>query len=1166
MFRLYKCALEKSADYCRLEKNVREGITPISVFGVSDGQKNHLSMALAEDRPVLFVTQGLSSAEKIKRDFEFYTGKTATVFPGTERVFGAQFQSGDVQYNRIKALDQCINGTKMLIVPLEAVIFNTIPKEALMNLKITLEVGKRYNIDELRKKLISCGYVAVSQINSSGEFFVHGGIVDIFPKNSEHSVRIDFFDDEIETIRTVEPVSQRSVEKINKIEILPLSEICANKETLLKAAELLAEETVKFNRACKNKEVVNIATDTFIPIAEKMKNGVLSLNSDQLMPYIYTQHTSVLDYMPEDTLVIFDEVKILKERSENIEQEFNKNISDLMAEGKALQRHANVFTGFSRFFKRASQHQIVCMQTISGSVPDIDVKAVFNFNGRAMQSFHGKPEFLLQEVKLYKNAGYLTILCAGTQARMDRLEKEFSEAGIGMFPIKRPDVTLEKGQVAVVLGSVNKGFEYPDSKLVFIAENDIFTSIKQNKRATQKSTKNTMDAFVELKIGDAVVHETNGIGIYQGIVKIETDGVKKDYLFLKYRDEDKLYVPVEQMNRVQKYIAPDDTSPKLSKLGTQEWNKTKARVKKSIEDMTEKLLELYRSRENNKGIAFEPDTPWQREFEEDFQYEETPDQLRSIAEIKADMESDKAMDRLLCGDVGYGKTEVAIRAVFKAVMSGKQAAILAPTTILAQQHYNTLKTRLVNFQAVRVECLSRFKTPKEQKRIIEDLKVGKVDIIVGTHKILGKEVEFKDLGLLVVDEEQRFGVAHKEKIKQLKNNIDVLTLSATPIPRTLNMALSGIRDMSLLETPPLERYPVQTYVVEYSESIVRDAIYREIQRGGQVYYLLNRIDGIESFADKLRALVPEARIAIGHGQMEEKHLEKIIMDFYSGEYDVLLCTTIIENGIDIPGANTIIVQDAQRFGLAQLYQLRGRVGRSNRMAYAYFTVPPMRAIGEDAVKRLSAIEEFTQMGSGFKIAMRDLEIRGAGNLLGGEQHGHMSRIGYDLYCKMIKETVDTSLGKEKKEEPKASVEIKLDAYISDTYIPNEAVKFACYRKISDIYDKESMLDIRDELFDRFGQLPESVENLLNVAYIRALAGRMGANIVREEAGNIVIIYPQPNIEAVSMTVSEFSQQCYISANRVFSVVIKNKNGSDAEKIRVLKEFFEYQESLDLIKL
>ena len=525
------------------------------------------------------------------------------------------------------------------------------------------------------------------------------------------------------------------------------------------------------------------------------------------------------------------------------------------------------------------------------------------------------------------------------------------------------------------------------------------------------------------------------------------------------------------------------------------------------------------------------------------------------------MESPRAMDRLLCGDVGYGKTEVALRAVFKAVMSGKQAAILAPTTILVQQHYNTLKTRLLNFEAVRVEELSRFKTAKEQKKILADLAQGKVDVVVGTHRILAKDVMFYDLGLLVVDEEQRFGVAHKEKIKQLKANIDVLTLSATPIPRTLNMALSGIRDMSLIETPPLERYPVQTYVVEYSDAIVRDAILRELQRGGQVYYLYNRVQGIDLFAQRLQELVPQARIAIGHGQMEERQLEKVMMDFCNGEYDVLLCTTIIENGVDIPGANTIIVHHAERFGLSQLYQLRGRVGRSNRIAYAYFTVPAARAIGEDAVKRLNAIEEFTQMGSGFKVAMRDLEIRGAGNLLGGEQHGHMSRIGYDLYCKMIKETVDENLGKKKEEVPAASVEMKIDAYISDDYIPNEALKFASYRKISDIRDKEDMLDIRDELSDRFGEVPQSVDHLLHIAYIRTMAGRHGVSVIREESGNTVMIFSAPELNKVSDAVNVFSARCVITAGRAFAVVFKTKGISDAEKLLWLKEFLEYMDTL-----
>ncbi len=1154
MFRLYKQSLCENADFCRLEKNIRDGVTPISVFGVSDGQKTHIATSLAENRPLLFIAQGAASAEKIKNDYEFYSGKKAVILHGRDQMLTAQFQSDEQQISRIETLNSVLGGADAVIAECDAVLFNLMPPQKLKELKITVEKGKHYDISELTEKLVRCGYTPASQLCGKGEFFVHGGILDVFPKNADNPVRIDFFDDEVDTMRTVDPVSQRSVDHISKIEILPTKEVCSDREGCARAAELLSEELVRFNRICRNRESVTKATDTFAPLAEKLKNGIYPNQSEQLMPYFYPGYTCILDYMPQNTLVVVDEIKVLREHSDNIEREFSATVTNLTEEGKALGRHANVFTGFGRFWKRVLEYQVVSMQTITGTIPDVDAKAIFRFDGRAIQSFHGKPEFLIQEVKMYQNAGYRVVLCAGTQARLERLEKEFTEANIAVIPLKRTDVVIEAGQIVIVPGTVTRGYEYSLMKLAVIGENDIFTLVKQNRTSNIKSSKKGIDTFVDLKIGDAVVHETNGIGIYQGIVQIETDGAKKDYLFLKYRDDDKLYVPVEQMNRVQKYVAPDDTVPRLSKLGTQEWSNTKAKVRKSIADMTDKLLALYRVRESSVGISFLPDTPWQRDFEEDFQYEETPDQLRCIAEIKADMESDKVMDRLLCGDVGYGKTEVALRAVFKAVMSGKQAAILAPTTILVQQHYNTLKTRMVNFQAVRIEMLSRFRTPKEQKKIIADLAEGKVDILVGTHKMLAKDVKFKELGLLVVDEEQRFGVAHKEKIKELKTNIDVLTLSATPIPRTLNMALSGIRDMSLLETPPQERYPVQTYVIEYSEALIRDAITRELQRNGQVYYLYNRVQGIEYFAEHLQGLVPDARIAIAHGQMDEKQLEKIVLDFYNGEYDVLLCTTIIENGVDIPAANTIIVQDAQRLGLAQLYQLRGRVGRSNRMAYAYFTVPQSRSIGEDAVKRLKAIEEFTQMGSGFKIAMRDLEIRGAGNLLGGEQHGHMAKIGYDLYCKMIKEAVDSSMGKKNEEVPRAKVEIKLDAFISDEYIPNESVKFAIYRKISDISDKDGMLDIRDELRDRFGALPQTVDNLLNIAYIRSIAGAAGVSVIREDAGNTVLMFPDPDLGNVSKAIE--GKDCVVSAGKVFCVILKTRGFDDSRRIELIREFAE----------
>jgi len=1155
MFNLYKQALNESADYCRLEKNVRDGVSPISVFGVSEGQKNHIASALAEGRHVLYITQGTLNAERAKRDYDFYTGGNAVIFPEREYVVGAEFLSDTVQAKRIEALNDILNGAEFTVTTNDAVLFNLMKPEMLKRLRIEIESGKTVDIKELTKKLVLCGYKSVNQLENKGDFFVHGGIVDIFPINLDYSVRIDFFDNEIDSIRIVDPVSQRSTERIGKIVILPIKEICTDEEGCKNAAQLLLNEITK-QKNIKDRERLITINETFLPIIEKLKNGIYPSQADRLMPYFYPEYTSLLDYMPEDTVVIFDEPKLAKEHSANLEYEFNLGIADLIEQGKAFQHHSYVFIGFERFWNNARKKTLVCMQTISGTLPDADARSIFRFEGRAMQAFHNKAEFLMQEVRMYQKLDYRIIICAGTEARRDRIEKELTENGIASLPMKRADKQIDFGQLALIVGSVSKGYVYPLLKLAVIAENDVFTQSKQASKPKTASKKKGIDTFVELKPGDYVVHDTKGIAIYKGIVQLTVDKIKRDYLFLQYGDEDRLYVAVEQMNRVQKYIAPDDKPPKLSKLGTPDWERTKARVRKSIEDMTDKLLTLYRQREQSTGIRFLPDTPWQREFEEDFQFEETPDQIRCINEIKADMESPKVMDRLLCGDVGYGKTEVAFRAMFKAVMSGKQAAILAPTTILTQQHYNTLKARLANFEAVRVEMLSRFKTAKEQKKTLDDLKDGKVDIVVGTHKLLGKEVEFKDLGLLVVDEEQRFGVAHKEKIKQLKSNIDVLTLSATPIPRTLNMALSGIRDMSLLETPPLERYPVQTYVLEYSDSVVRDAINRELQRGGQVYYLYNRVQSIDAFAEKLKKLVPEARIAIGHGQMDPSYLEEVIIDFYNGEYDVLLSTTIIENGVDIPGANTIIVQDAHTFGLSQLYQLRGRVGRSNRLAYAYFTVPKASGLNEDAQKRLNALEEFTQMGSGFRIAMRDLEIRGAGNLLGGEQHGHMSKIGYDLYCKMIKEAVEEKMGKKQKEKRFAVIDLKMDTFLGAEYIPSESARFNTYRKISDIATLEDMLDIRDELMDCYGKIPPCAENLLTIAYIRGITADTGIVAIKDEKDAIAVVIENPELNVISNVMAHFKGKCAARSKKNLEILLKTAFTENSEKLSLLRQFVE----------
>ncbi|MBP5661856.1 MAG: hypothetical protein J6X30_01720, partial [Clostridia bacterium] len=685
---LFREALTQSADYGRLEQKIRDGVTPVSVFGVCDGQKTHLAAALTEDRPLLVITHSLASAEIIRQDYEFYTGAHMTLFPAREQNLQAAFQTGDWVRRRMEALQELLGDTRAAVAPLEAVLYTIPPREVTQEARMALTPGMRMDIRSLKEQLLLCGYSAVSSVQGKGEFCVHGGLVDLFPDEGEQPLRLDFFDDELEAIRLVDPVSQRTIGTRERAVILPRRELCVSPEACVRAGESLREELLRFNRTCRSREAVTSATDTFIPMAEKLKNGVLPTDADHLIAYFFPQYTSLLDYMPADTLVVFDEIKLLRERAKNAEEEFSRVLTSLIEEGRALLKHGQMFTGFDRLLLRAQKQQIVTMQSISGALEGLESRAVFRFEGRVMQSFHGKPEFLTQEVRALQNSGYRTVLCAGTQARAERLEKELIEAGIAARRFRRADQTISEGEVAITEGSVAKGYEYPRLRFAVIAEHDLFSFAKHTARAPLKR-KNGLESFADLKTGDFVVHETNGIARDMGIVKIETDGVKRDYLFLQFRNDDRCYVPVEQMNRVQKYIAPDEGTPQLSRLGTQEWNRTKARVKKSIADLTEKLLSLYRARENTPGIPFDPDTPWQRAFEEDFPYEETPDQVKCVREIKADMESPRAMDRLLCGDVGYGKTEVALRAIFKAVMRGKQAALLAPTTILVQQHYAT---------------------------------------------------------------------------------------------------------------------------------------------------------------------------------------------------------------------------------------------------------------------------------------------------------------------------------------------------------------------------------------------------------------------------------------------------------------------------------------------
>lgn len=1143
---LFTAPLRADAEFKRLANAIREGVTPCSVFGVSDSQKPHMTAALASSRPVLYVTYGPERAEAAANDLAVYLGREAVVLPARQTLLGAQMRSRETDYQRVAALCRLLDGETVVCADVEALLQSTARPAELKQARLTLDLSSHMEPVRLAELLVRMGYIQEEPVQGQGQYAVRGGIVDIFPVGFENPVRVEFFDDEIDSIRLLDAVTQRSVSRLERLELLPARELCPDKKQCRDAGAKLQSALHVFLKKARP-EAGEQAGNLFEAAAEALSDGDSSAADDSLFPFF--EGGSVLDFLPEDCIVVADEPRRLRERAENLHLEFQEIFKDLLEKGRVLPAQAALLKSYEELLQELKARELLAMQSITATSGDISPRFVATFAARSMQSFQNKCELLAQELTALRLRGFRTVIAAGGASRARRLCADLEVLGVPAEVVERADLTVPAGGVYITPHRLTRGFEYTEIRFALITEQDIFTGVQKKKVRRARVKKGAaIDSFVDLSFGDYVVHETNGIGIYQGIVKIQTDGINRDFICIAYQGGDKLYVPVEQLDVVQKYIGGgEEHTPKVNRLGSREWQNTKARVKKSIRDMTEELTALYKQRETVQGYAFGADTPWQRQFEDDFPYEETPDQLTCIDEIKADMERPRVMDRLLCGDVGYGKTEVALRAAFKAVMDGKQVALLAPTTILAQQHYNTIAARVAQY-SVRVEVLSRFKTAADAKRIKQELKAGTLDILVGTHALLAKDVVFKDLGLLIIDEEQRFGVAHKERLKQLKQSVDVLTLSATPIPRTLHMSLIGVRDMSVIENPPQERYPVQTYVVEYNTLMVRDAILRELGRGGQVYFVYNQVMGIDSFAAKLGELVPQARIAVGHGQMAQGELEKIMLAFYNGEYDVLLCTTIIESGLDIPRVNTMIVYDADHFGLAQLYQLRGRVGRSNRLAYAYFTFRRDKVLTETAQKRLEAIREFTEFGSGFKIAMRDLEIRGAGNLLGGEQHGHMAQIGYELYCKLIKETVAEAQGAAENAHSETQAELKIEAYIDEKYIANQVQKLNAYKRIATIETKEEMEDLLTELIDRYGDPPPQVIHLLTIAYLRALAGRCGIVQIRQTENEMIFLFAenaQPDFAALTELIGQSKRALSLSAGRQIGLVLKTKGMSSA---------------------
>ena len=1022
--------LRELAEFETIEKTCRKETGILQITGCVTSQKTHFMHALSEYfAKKVIVTSGELRAKQVFEEYRFLDSN-AYLYPAKDLLFyQADLRGKLLTKQRMEIVKALIEQKDVTIVTsFDAFMDSLLPLADIRDRLICLKPGEELDFESFKKKLVFLGYDREEEVSGPGQFAIRGGIIDLYPLTEELPVRIELWGDEVDSIRTFDVDSQRSVENLQELVLYPATEF--------------PEEQAK--------------------------------------------RVSFLDYFAKEESILFlDEPVRLLDQGRGVSQEFVEAQAKRMESGYEISNEEMKLFSPEEIADRMGAFSCVAFSALDMKCKELRAKETYSLQTREVQSYNNSFEMLTRDLKRLKRSGYRVVLLSGSRTRAKRLAEDLRDYDLSSFYSEDMEREVKPCEIMVTYGHVTCGYEYPMLKFMVISESDIFGKVKKKKKRKVYEGQR-IQSFSELKPGDYVVHENHGLGIYRGIEKIEVDKIEKDYMKIAYAGGGNLYIPATQMDLIQKYAGSDAKKPKLSRLGSQEWTRTKTRVRGAVNEIAKDLVELYAARQRQNGFVYGPDTVWQKEFEEMFPFEETEDQILAIEETKRDMESYKIMDRLICGDVGYGKTEIAIRAAFKAVQEDKQVVYLVPTTILAQQHYNTFLQRMKDFP-VRVDLLCRFRTPAQQKKTIEDLKKGLVDIVIGTHRVLSKDVGFKDLGLLIIDEEQRFGVQHKEQIKKLKENVDVLSLSATPIPRTLHMSLIGIRDMSVLEEAPDERMPIQTYVMEYNDEMVREAITRELSRGGQVYYVYNKVHDIEEITWKVRELVPEANVAFAHGQMKERQLENIMLDFVNGEIDVLVSTTIIETGLDISNANTMIIHDADQLGLSQMYQLRGRVGRSNRMAYAFLLYRRDKLLREEAEKRLAAIREFTDLGSGFKIAMRDLEIRGAGNLLGAAQHGHMEAVGYDLYCKMLNQAVKHLKGELAEETYTTTVDVNVDAFIPSSYIANEYQKLDVYKRIACIENEEERDDMLEELIDRFGDVPKKVQQLLTIALLKSLA-------------------------------------------------------------------------------
>ena len=1022
--------LNELAEFEEISRDIRKGAGMIRVCGCVNSQKTHMMYALSDGCNYRVIAcSSESKAKQVYEEYRFLDPNTH-LYPAKDLLFyQADLRSKELVSQRMEVIQAVAAGEKATVITsFDAFMDTLLPKDVIVEKTVRIANDSTFHLEEMQSRLVALGYDREVQIEAPGQFAVRGGILDVYPLTEELPIRIELWGDEVDSIRTFDVETQRSIENLEEVSICPAVEF-----------------------------------------PQEGEKGV-----------------SFLDYFPmEETILFLDEPVRLIEKGQGVEEEFLEAQKKRVESGYEVTDAEVQLYHTEEILRKMNAYSSVGFFALDMKCRGLETKASFSLQTKSVNPYNSSFDMLTQDLKRLKRNGYRVVLLSGSRTRAKRLAEDLRDYNLSSYYSDELDREVAPGEIMTAYGHVAYGYEYPMLKFTVISETDIFGKTKKKKkRKTYEGRK--IQSFAELKVGDYVVHENHGLGIYQGIEKIEVDKISKDYMKISYAQGGNLYIPATQLDLIQKYASADAKKPKLNRLGTQEWTKTKTRVRGAVREIAKDLVRLYAARQEQEGYVYGEDTVWQREFEEMFPFEETEDQLLAIEAVKQDMMSHKIMDRLICGDVGYGKTEIAIRAAFKAVQEDKQVVYLVPTTILAQQHYNTFAQRMKDFP-VRVDLMCRFRTPAQQKKTIEDTKKGLVDIVIGTHRVLSDDLKFKDLGLLIIDEEQRFGVQHQEKIKKLKENVDVLTLTATPIPRTLHMSLIGIRDMSVLEEAPNDRMPIQTYVMEYNDEMVREAIERESGRQGQVYYVYNRVEDIAEITGHIQKLVPDVTVEYAHGQMKEHQLERIMYDFINGEIDVLVSTTIIETGLDISNVNTMIIHDADHLGLSQLYQLRGRVGRSNRMAYAFLLYRRDKLLREVAEKRLAAIREFTDLGSGFKIAMRDLEIRGAGNLLGAEQHGHMEAVGYDLYCKMLNEAVKHLKGEMEEETFNTTMDLNVDAYIPDSYIPNEYQKLDIYKRVAAIENEEEMEDMLEELIDRFGDIPKKVETLLAVASLKAIA-------------------------------------------------------------------------------